>query len=459
MYTLHYYIKKIHILFLLICFSSWTLLLRSAAESPLKKTAEQTKRTNDQETKNATVDETDLEQEQEMSLEREQKRQEKKAGIDTRSLQEVEEQTSSNRYSQTEAYFQIPAMRELVFETFNESNYKPVYHMDIISRVMSREASLNNKYWAFYHGHINDWMLPQDVFKELNNHFRPEKKAGDDFIFVRFTDQELPRAQEFLEETMKESGLIDDNGNAQGMLLSTNVSLFGNTAFKGESTWRYFMTPIAHVPFKKVILEEMMTKFGVTHKYIDELLDLLELIRGKEQTLLQIFIPKNIVDDVGYISWITGIPAHQETIDWVRNNVKKKVYKPELIEEGKGKTAEMVALEDLQQKFQKQREKNPLYKEIMQSIEEGDYSANALLKIYCNKPWDLPNINFIQARLVLSTYALLNPDSGIKFFRYTTVKPYMMEAYKKRLHDIIQKIVAEKEIPERRKPARAAAAA
>jgi hypothetical protein len=332
-------------------------------------------------------------------------------------------------------------LRELVLETFNEASYKPVYHMDIISRVMAKEAQLKGNYWVFYHGTINDWILPQDIFKELNNHFRPEKRAGDDFVFLRFSDQELPQAKEFLEEGIREFGLIDDNGNSKGKLLSTNVSLFGNTAFKGESTWHYFMTPVEHVSFNRANLEDMMTKFAVTHKYIDELMDLLEMLHTKTQTLLQIFIPKDIVDEVGYLSWSTGIPAHAETIDWVRNNVRKKVYKAKFKEE---KTAEMVALEDLQNIFKKERERNPLYRDIMQSIEEGDYSLDAFLRVYCNKPWELLNLNYMQARLVLSNEMLLNPHSGIKIFRYSAIKPYMIDAYKKRLHEIIQKIIAEK---------------
>lgn len=435
MRTLNYYYKKILISIMVFCCS--TLFVSSLFSlAPRKVAASEAS----QAEKAPATGETRMDLVRIKSLEREQTIQEKKAGIDNRTLQDIAAQTTPNTYTQTEGYFQIPAMRELVMNTFDDGSYKPIYHMDVISRVIAKEAALNDTHWVFYHAHVNDWILPQEVFKELNNHFKPNNKAGNDFIFLRFTDQELPRAKEFLEEHVKESGLIDDNGTEKGMILSANLSLFGNSGFKGECTWYYFMTPVAHEKFNRAILEGMMTKFGVTHKYIDELLELIDDIRTKTQTLVQIFIPKNMVDDIGYLSFMTGIPAHEDTIEWVRKNVKNKKYKAKLKEE---KSAMMVALEDLQQKFQKQREKNPLYKDIINSVDQGDYSVDAALRIYCNKPWELPNLNYLQARLVLSSEMLLNPHAGIKLFRHTKIKRHKMEAFKKRVREIVQKIISE----------------
>lgn len=381
---------------------------------------------------------------QEAGFDQEQRRQAKEGGVDNRSLLEIEDGEGLDTYTQTQAFFQVPELRELVLEKFKTS-WKPVDYMDIIARTMVKEAQMRKKYWVFYNAGSSNWLLPRDVFKMLNNHFKPEKFAGEDFAYFWFKERSMPQAKDFLLQGLKDNGLIDDNGEHKGMLLSANLSLFGNTGFRNESTWRYFMTPIEHTPFNRVILEEMMDDFGVTHKYIDELIGLIELIKTDEQTLFQIFIPKDMIDDVGYLSWATGIPAHQETIDWVEINVQNKVYRKankKKINENKNEV--MLALEDLKSKFKKQQEKNPIFRDLLETVEKGDYSLDSVLKIYSNKPWELPNLNFMQARLLLSNEALLNPKAGIKMFLYTTVPRKKMSQYKKRLKDIMNKIISEK---------------
>jgi len=166
---------------------------------------------------------------------------------------------------------------------------------------------------------------------------------------------------------------------------------------------------------------------------------LVDLLQAKEQTLYQIFVPKDDVDDIGYLAWATGIPAHEDTIDWVRTNIKNKVYRGK-----KGKPGALWALADLKSKFKKQQESNPLFKDLIQSVEAGDYSLNSFLKIYCNKPWELPNLNYVQARLIFSKEVLLNPESGVKMYRYDTISRNKKKEYKNRLKNIVNKMVADK---------------
>lgn len=188
-----------------------------------------------------------------------------------------------------------------------------------------------------------------------------------------------------------------------------------------------------------------MTEFGVSNKYADELMALIQLLPSPQQMMLyQILVPKNIVDDIGYLSWATGIPAHQDTINWVRNNVKSKKYRTKKDTSGKTKVAALWALEDLQSKFKKEQEKNPLFKEIIEGIEQGDYSLNSYLRMYCNKPESLPNMDWMQARLIFSNEGLLDPNSGIKMIRYSMVARKNVEKYAKALHAIFQRMVAEK---------------
>jgi len=181
-----------------------------------------------------------LEKVQDSALTQEQKRQAKAGGIDNRSLLEIEESKSANNFTQTEAYFQIPTLRSLVADTFVDS-FAVVNHMDIISQVMAAEAELRKTHWAFYHGQSNLWIVPQDLYTELHKRFNPSSSKEKNFTFMRFSGETGPEATEFLKNTLQKNGLIDDNGEERGFLLSVNLSLFGNTGFKSESTWRYFM--------------------------------------------------------------------------------------------------------------------------------------------------------------------------------------------------------------------------
>ena len=375
----------------------------------------------------------------EESLARVQKEQERRAGIDTRSLQEVQEATGPNRFTQTEAYFQVPDLRSAVAKEFT-GPFEVVRYMDIVSRVMAKEAEFRNSHWVFYHGISNVWTVWQDTLTKLSNHFNPSaQKEGGDFVFLRTRTKENKQAKEFLINELKENGLVDDNGESRGLLLSTNLSLFGNTGLGSESTWRYIMKEKKHTEPDRAMYESIMDEWGLPYTFINELKDLVSLLKTKQQTLLQIFVPKEIVDDIGYLAWATGIPAHQKSIDWVRTNIKNRTYVGK-----KGKPGALWALAALKDKFKKEQERNPLFKEMLANVEDNQYSLNAYLKDYCNKPLEVPNMNYIQARLIFTDDILLNPASGVKMFRHTEIEHKKMKAYESRLNEIIQQIIAEK---------------
>lgn len=372
-----------------------------------------------------------------MALDQERDKTAHNAGIQEVNLTELQSQTSSDLYTQTQAHLQLKKNRELIQEIYSK---KVVPYFDIISRVITKETEFKNSHWAFYHGTSQKWMVWQDALTRLSHHFNPSRahKSGE-FVFLRTKGPSNLKAKEFLVKELRAHGLVDDQNEAQGMLLSTNIALFGNTGFENEATWSYFMEEKSHAELERSFYEAIMDEFGLPHTYIDELMGLVKMLPSKHESLLQIFVPKNIVDDVAYLAWVTGIPAYTEVIDWVRTNVKRKKYKAE-----SGKSGNMMALAALKDKFKNEQEKNPLFKEMLENIEKGDYSMNAYLKIYCNKPEDLHGVNYAQARLLLTDDILLNPASGVKIFRYTDVDHRSLDKYEERLDQIIQKIVAAK---------------
>ncbi|HEX4068796.1 MAG TPA: hypothetical protein VHX42_01735 [Candidatus Babeliales bacterium] len=350
----------------------------------------------------------------------------------------VQNQKTADRFTQTEAFLQLTRVRDLMMA---ESSSQYIPYLNIISDCLVKEEELKNSHYAFYHATGNEWRLAQDLYTQL--YIRQNslgKQVGETFSFLRFEDFAGVNAQEFLVNELKKNGLINDTGELAAILLSVNVSLFGNTGRSSSCTWNYFLTDMGHkIPDRKVY-SKMMDKFGLTHKYIDELLSLIKLYDTKENTLLQIFVPQNKIDEIGYLAWSKGMPLHEGSIDWIKKYMRQKSWTTK-----KGKHVAEWAMEDLAQQFKKEQEKNPLFKDLIESVQEGDFSVEDYLKIYRNKPWEIPDINHTQVRLIFSADVLLNPGAGVEFYRYSTVSKTRLKEYYKRLNEIIDKIVAEKE--------------
>jgi hypothetical protein len=84
---------------------------------------------------------------------------------------------------------------------------------------------------------------------------------------------------------------------------------------------------------------------------------------------------------------------------------------------------------------------NPLYKELIDAVENGDFGVDAFLKVYRNNPSELKNVNDTQARLVITNDVLLNPGSGVKFFSYFTTPREEQDSYIKKLNALVKKII------------------
>lgn len=338
------------------------------------------------------------------------------------------------RYTQSEAYLQRPELRNLVTKSYYDK-FAVVNHMDLVSRVMAAEAELRDTHWALYHGTNNVWTVWQDTYTALFNHFNPSiaKEGEADFIYLRTKGKANIRAKDFLVGSLKEQGLVDDTGAVKGLLLSTNIFLFGNTPISEESTWLYIMKELSHAEPDRAMYESIMDEFGLSYQYVDEIMKLVKLIDAKQQTLLQIFVPKNLIDDIGYLAWTKGIPAHQGSINWV-----KKIRFG-----GKGKGIGHI-LSDLKTKFKKEQEKNPLFRDMLKAVEGEAYSLDDYLAKCCNDPASVPNMNEVQARLIFTDDILLNPASGVKMYRYPGASYRKMKEYKDRLDALIKKMVATK---------------
>ncbi len=336
-----------------------------------------------------------------------------------------------DKYTQSQAHMSLPEIKNAIEKTYNTKPYQA-----IISQALAREQTYKNDYYVFYHGLDYQWRLAQDVYTRLYAHYHPEifNKNVTDFIFLRFggTFPSLT-PKEFLLGELYKNGLINDHGAMGEKLLSANLALFGNVGVPSECSWEYFMKSRKHLNPDAKIYEKIMDHFGLPHTYIKELLSLIDIYKTKEEMLLQIFVPKNVVDEIGYEAWIRGNPAQEELMDWVLASVRSKRYP---------KTQQ--SLDALTALFKNEQEKNPIFRDLITEVKENRFKLSSFLHIYRNDPASIKNINSIMARLIITSAILLNPRSGVKMFRYSTATDAQLKHYDERLNEIMNKITAEK---------------
>ena len=335
-------------------------------------------------------------------------------------------QLISDKFTQTQAHMSLPEIKKQI-----ESHYNIKPYQKMIDAIIDREKEFKDDYDVFYHGLDNEWRVSQDLYTRLYVYFKklPENILQQ-FIFLRFGDiSSASSVQSFLVNKLKENGLINDHelGN---FLYAVNLALFGNVGTDPECTWQYFIKSRGHnIPDRKTY-EKILNIFGLPHTYIDELIALTKLYQTKEQTIIQIFVPKERIDEIGYLSWIRGIPAHKKTMDMVRTSVENKTFP---------KTS--LALDYYTKLLKGEQERNPVFKNLVERVRLGDFSLDYFLHFYRNHPEMIEGINNYQARLIFTPAILLNPLSGVKIFRYSTATAEQLKNYHQKFDEIFKRIV------------------
>jgi hypothetical protein len=340
-----------------------------------------------------------------------------------------------DRFTQSSAQLTSKKRRKAIQDVYGKRK-QVVPYFSIISRAIVKEEEMNDSHYVFYQGTRSEWSVPQDLYTQLYAYFHPETEVKE-FKFLRFQDESTQQrtARDFLVHQLEEHGLVNDNSELGAVLLSANLALFGNVGFPGECTWDYFIgrTESKRVPTIDWDYKPMLESLGLTTKYIDEIVALEDLVKSKEQILTQIFIPKEKADTFAYLAWVRGIPAHKETIDWILKNVKSKRYAD--IKDVMGK---------LETQFKEEQEKNPIFKELLEKTKKGDFSIASFLHEYRNRPWEIKGMNYVTARLLFTPEFMLNPKSGLKFYRYSTAPRDQLKEYDKKLNEIVNKLIEEK---------------
>src|ERR1700722_5114525 len=342
-------------------------------------------------------------------------------------MQQVQE-GSRIGYTQSEAYLTIKMVQDKL-------NTTPWLDKDkkIIMDAMAKERELKNDYYVFYTA-IPHMRLLQDITRKLYKKTVGNVGALQDkaFQFIRYTYNDplynqYKNSTEFLTKEITESGIIDDNDvRLKALLLSVNIAFFGNIHSTGESTWHYFNNPQAWVSVPLQWIEASLTSFGYPRVYAKKFLTLAPLTQYAQGELFQIFVPKNTVDDIGYLSWRQGIPFDVDILtswfgrttlgigSWIlHDEIKERVYKlRRQWKAGDESVQDQVAL-------------------MLEQVKLGVYRLSDVLDDY--KLTGPKNTEDMQARLLITNAGLLNPQSGIKIYRYSNLPAGKLSEYKKKL--------------------------
>jgi len=195
----------------------------------------------------------------------------------------------------------------------------------LIQEVIERERD-HPEYYAFYHGMNKDVMIALDMLKQI--YTRSEKVQVEGFEFLRVPtalvqDQTPAQFFERYKDRLKYTLLnyFDNAPEIGAQILSTNLALPGNL-IPGESTIYYFSKSKNNIirvyAIINSIIDFLFANASLPEDYINIVKELILLKTFKIQhilevkdygLLLQIFIPKNLVDQTVYISEVAGLPV------------------------------------------------------------------------------------------------------------------------------------------------------
>lgn len=362
---------------------------------------------------------------------------------------------AAHTMTQSEAHMSVPVIRNMV-ESWYKYSKVPEYQK-LYKNVVEKERAYNDTHYVFYNAFSNEWRVPQDLYLKLYASLHPLTIDIKDFRAFRWLPVNHQTPKELLKKELLEFGMINDNiWRVKANLLSTNLALFGNVGFPGECTFEYFLNAKSNTKVSAEIFESILDIFmkpfpspdgprSTLYKYIPQLQNLdkylvsKKISNGKEpQTLAQIFIPKEMVDQVAYLAWVQGIPHEEKLINWVMHNTAPKF----------GKATSFTKLEphlaSIRELFKDKQTEHPIFKIILQGIEEGKYAISTFLDQYKANPSLLPEAgNNAQARISIDPQHVGCIGCGAAVYDYDFISQKNKDAYEKELNEIVYKIRAD----------------
>ncbi len=351
-------------------------------------------------------------------------------------------------YTQTQAHISVDSVQKKI----NENKRGLHQYKSIINQALAREYEYKRMSTVFYTVQECSRLL-QDVMRELY-----KRRVGvtgalatNAFQFMRY-EYQSPRyrtfkeVNDFLKQAIKKDGIIFDvfDIDNNSVLIPADLSLFGNVGQDVYSTWMRFNNAMQQCDQTviRTSLKQLMTSYGYSDVYLNKLLELQSYLvdqTGKPLAdLLQIFVPESMVDTMGYLSWRLAIPYDDQLIDAILTSqaISKTASREEFIK----------AVSNFNRLYKNGDTKvRAAVTELLKKIDDGSFKLEPYLYKYRTQPQTLPNLNYAQARLLVTNKLLLNPESGIKIYRYSKIDPAKEAAYKIELERILHQMDIEKQ--------------
>lgn len=293
-------------------------------------------------------------------------------------------------YTQTEAYLKINY--GLVQKKWG---YEWNKYQSIIDSILSTEKKMKDTHYTFYHAQRSQFRIVHDVLKEIYQlfTFNPPLK---EFNFLR--------AWYDVTDTINVHTFLNSNGaylsswwnhSDSAQMICVNLSLFGNSNNPLECTFHYFVNNSNIIPLSlDTLLAKLFSQFNFDKSFMYKLKNLADKAITQEGILYQIFIPKEKVDSYLYLAHIGSAAWNKPIISTQFDYYKKRhTY------------------------------------------------ISPILELYCSNPAAIPEIDAIQARILLSKDLLLNPESGVKILRFTTLTSSAQQEYQAALQELVHVMI------------------
>lgn len=272
-----------------------------------------------------------------------------------------------------------------------------VKHSKLMSRVIEKEKEFSDTHYAVYHGQRAEHYILQDFLKQLYQLISIHAPLKD-FEFLRPWDRAMEQvsANRYIDNHERINGTIwnDHSEQLRKDMMCANLALFGNITNGGECTWSYFTNNVNVNPANiEDILKSIFSEFNLNESYIPKILELFKKISIESGLLQQVLIPREKIDECVYLAEPMGTPY--------RNSILAKLF---------------------------------------DTVKKRHTRISSIIDHFIETPEKISNIDALQARVLFSKDIMLNPDSGVKVFRYTTNDLVNIKSYEKELLAIMQEL-------------------
>lgn len=280
----------------------------------------------------------------------------------------------------------------------------------IIRQMLENEERYQDDYFVFYHAQISDNFLVVEFLKNLYE-FEYHTMLRSDFEFLRFwqNGSRFADVNAYLDSfgvpspfSFESFVLSDHHPDIRQFLLAVNPVLFGNFDWYAECTFEFFIKNQSVYRLVQSILTDIFKRYGFDDRYIKSLIAIDKKFKRSSGDIIQIFIPKGSVNDVAYLSGPGGVPEKELLM-----GVNGKPIVP--------------ADYDLQRRRYAK--------------------SSRILEIIQNNIGMIKSSRQLQFRLFFAQSGpLLNPDMGVKIFRFASLTPAEVHEYAELVKILCQKI-------------------